>query len=335
MDLPKLNDLDVAGKRVLLRLDLDTDPDPNDLRIKASEKTLDYLKEKGAQIIIIAHRGRPDGKVDKQSLASQSPGESLSLKPFQPIFDKWGATVGENLRFEAGEESNDPEFAKKLASLGDVYINEAFASSHRESASIVGLPKLLPHAAGFRFAKEVENLSKVFNNPKRPLLFIVGGSKKDKPDYIKSLVDLSDKILVGGRLPEYFGDMALESVRNRNEQDKLVIANLVQDKEDITLNSIEVFEKEIAKAKTIVLAGPMGKYEETGHGQGTERIFKSVSSSSAFKVIGGGDSLLILSIYDLVDKFNWVSVGGGAMLEFLAKRTLPGIEALESANVKC
>ncbi|MCX6705180.1 MAG: phosphoglycerate kinase, partial [Candidatus Woesebacteria bacterium] len=107
IDLPKITDLDVAGKRVLLRLDLDTNPDPNDLRIKSSEETLNYLKEKGCWIIILGHKGRPEGKTD----------ENLSLKPFQPIFDKWGATVEENLRFEAGEESNDPEFAKKLASL--------------------------------------------------------------------------------------------------------------------------------------------------------------------------------------------------------------------------
>lgn len=322
--LPKITELDVSGKRVLLRLDLDTDKiELTDYRLRSSVETLDYLKEKGARIIIIAHKGRPEGKVE----------ESLSLKPFQPIFDKWGAEVKENLRFDPGEENNDPEFAKKLASWGDIFINEAFASSHRKSASIVALPKLLPHAVGFRFAKEVENLSKVFENPARPVLLIVGGSKKDKPDYIKSLESISDKILVGGRLPEYYGDLALESVRNRSEQDKLILANLVQDKEDITLNSIEVFEKEIAKAKTIILAGPMGRYEVEGHGQGTERIFKAVASSNSFKIVGGGDSLLILSIYNLTDKFDWVSVGGGAMLDFLAKKTLPGIKALESANL--
>jgi len=318
MILPKITDLDVSGKRVLLRLDLDCNPDSNDLRIKASEKTLNYLKEKGAEIIIIAHRGRPDGKVN----------QSLSLKPFQPIFDKWGADVKENLRFDKREMEDDGSFAKELASLGDVYVNDSFAESHRNAASIVGIPKLLPHAAGFRFEKEIENLSKVFDSPNRPVLFIVGGSKKDKLDYIKNLEPLLDKILVGGRLPEYYGDRALESVRNRKEGDKLVIANLIQDKEDITLNSIEVFEEEIKKAKTIILAGPMGRYEEEGHGQGTERIFKAVSSSSAFKIVGGGDSLLILSIYNLEDKFDWVSVGGGAMLEFLTKKTLPGIEAL-------
>ena len=252
----------------------------------------------------------------------------MSLKPFQPIFDKWGADVKENLRFDKREMEDDGSFAKELASLGDVYVNASFAESHRNAASIVGIPKLLPHAAGSRFEKEIENLSKVFDSPNRPVLFIVGGSKKDKLDYIKNLEPLLDKILVGGRLPEYYGDRALESVRNRKEGDKLVIANLIQDKEDITLNSIEVFEEEIKKAKTIILAGPMGRYEEEGHGQGTERIFKAVSSSSAFKIVGGGDSLLILSIYNLEDKFDWVSVGGGAMLEFLTKKTLPGIEAL-------
>ena len=152
MILPKITDLDVIGKRVLLRLDLDCNPDPNDLRIKASEETLNYLKERGARIIILAHRGRP-------ASADASARQALSLLPFQPIFDKWGAKVEENLRFDQGEESNDPEFAKKLASMGDCYVNETFGSSHREHASIVGLPKLLPHAAGLHFVKEIENLS--------------------------------------------------------------------------------------------------------------------------------------------------------------------------------
>jgi phosphoglycerate kinase len=206
MELPKLTDLNVSGKRVLLRLDLDTNPDPNDLRIKSSEETLSYLKENGAsEIIILAHKGRPDGKVD----------ESLSLKPFQSIFDKWGARVEENLRFDPGEESNDPEFAKKLASMGDIFVNEAFASSHRAHASIVSLPKLLPHAVGFRFQKEVENLSKIFESPVRPVVILISGIKKDKLDMIEPLSKIADKVLVGGRLPEFLGDAALESVRMR------------------------------------------------------------------------------------------------------------------------
>lgn len=316
MDIPKVSDLDVGGKKVLLRLDLDTKPDPNDLRIKASIETLNYLKDKGAEIIILAHKGRPDGKVD----------ESLSLKPFQPIFDKWGANVEENLRFDSGEESNDPEFARKLATLGDVYVNEAFASSHREHASIVALPKLLPHAAGFRFIKEVENLSKVFDDPKRPLVFVISGIKKDKLEYIKGFESLADKILVGGRLPEFLGDKSLESVRTQNG--KVIIGNLVMDKEDITINTIEVFEDEVNKAGMIVVSGPLGKYENEGHMQGTERVLKAVTQGPAIKIAGGGDTEEAISGLGLTDKFDWISVGGGAMLEFLSKKTLPGIEAL-------
>ncbi len=319
MLLPKISELDVKQKKVLLRLDLDCDPDPNDLRIKASGETLNYLKEKGASIIILAHKGRPEGKID----------ESLSLKPFQPIFDKWGAKVEENLRFNPGEESNDPEFAKSLASLGEVYINEAFASSHREHASIVGIPKFLPHAAGMRFEKEVENLSKVFENPERPLLFIISGLKEDKLTYVKSFETFADKILIGGRLPDLLGDKALESVRLQKE--KVIVGNLVMDKEDITLNTIEVFEKEIKSAKTIVVSGPLGKFEEDGHRQGTERVFKAVADSSGFKVAGGGDTESSINMLGLYDKFDWVSVGGGAMLEFLSKKTLPGIEALKTS----
>lgn len=313
INLPKLSDLKVSGKRVLVRLDLDTDPDPNDLRIKASEETLNFLKDNRAEIIIIGHKGRPDGKFD----------ESLSLRLFQPIFDKWGARVEENLRFDPGEEANDPEFARKLASLGDVYINEAFAASHREHASVVELPKLLPHAAGFRFIEEVNNLSRVFDNPKRPVVIIVGGIKKDKLNHIEELKSVADKILVGGRLPDY-----LQDTRYSIPDTKIIVANLLPDKEDLTVNSIIKFEEEIKKAGTLVLAGPMGKYEDPGHRQGTERIFKAVSLSSAFKVVGGGDTIKALQVLSAVEGFDWVSVGGGAMLEFLAKRTLPGIEAL-------
>jgi phosphoglycerate kinase len=320
VELPKLTDSNISGKKVLIRLDLDTNPDPNDLRIKSSEETLSYLKENGAsEIIILAHKGRPEGKVY----------ENLSLKPFQPIFDKWVARVEENLRFDPGEESNDPEFAKKLASMGDFFVNEAFASSHRDHASIVGIPKLLPHAIGFRFQKEVENLSRVFENPKRPLVFLISGLKEDKLQYIKSFESMADKILVGGRLPDFLGDAALESVRLKDEKDKVIVGNLIMDKEDITLNTIEVFEKEVGSAGTIVVSGPLGKYEEEGHRMGTEKVFKAVIASSAFKIAGGGDTEKAIATLNLSDGFDWVSIGGGAMLEFLSKKTLPGIEALK------
>lgn len=320
MELPKLADLDISGKKILLRLDLDTNPDPNDLRIKSSFETLDFLKEKGAvEIIILAHRGRPEGKVD----------ESLSLKPFQSIFDKWGARVEENLRFDPGEESNDPEFAKKLASLGDVYVNEAFGSSHRSHASIVGLPKLLPHAVGIHFAKEVENLSKVIENPDHPSIILISGIKKDKLDMVDPLSNIFDKVLVGGRLPEFLGDAALESVRLQGDDKKVIVGNLNMDKEDITLNTVDRFIKEIDKAKTVVLAGVLGRYEDPGHRQGTEKVLRALVASTAFKVAGGGDTLGVIEEMKIADKFDWVSVGGGAMLEFLSKKTLPGIDALK------
>lgn len=321
MDLPKITDIDVEGKRVLVRADLDIDIGET-YRLEAIVPTLQYLSSKSAKIIIIGHLGRPGGKTT----------DSLKIAPIAEALKKVCGGIGfevlENLRFNPGEEANDINFARELASRGDVYINEAFATSHRNSASITSLPKLLPHAAGVRFVEEVENLSKVFENPAPPVVFIVGGSKDDKKQYIKDLESFADKILVGGRLPEYYGDLALESVRNIPEDAKLVIANLNQDKEDITLNSIERFEGEIGKAGTIVLAGPMGRYEDPGHRQGTERVFKKVSESSAFKIVGGGDSLSVLSLYSLKNKFDWVSVGGGAMLEFLSKKTLPGIDAL-------
>ncbi len=314
MNLPKITEIDVINKKVLLRLDLDTSSDPNDLRVKSSYETLDYLKNKASKITILAHKGRPDGKVD----------ERLSLNPFQSIFDKWGATVLENLRFDSREMKNDPEFAKELALLGDVYINDSFAESHRNAVSIVGLPKLLPHAAGFRFEKEVNNLSKVFD-PVRPLVILISGVKKDKLEMIEPLSNLADKVLVGGRLPDFLGD---NTISVRSQTGKVIVGNLVMDKEDITVNTIEKFKEEIAKAKTIVLAGVLGKYEDEGHSQGTKAIFEAVGNSNAFKIVGGGDSLIAIEKYNLTDKFDWISVGGGACLEFLINKTLPGIEAL-------
>lgn len=330
MDLPKLTNLDVSGKKVLLRLDLDTNNiQLTDYRLQSSVETLDYLKEKGAsEIIILAHRGRPSHEATAGE-AVPSDRESLSLKPFQTIFDKWGARVEENLRFDPGEEANDPEFAKKLASMGEVYVNEAFGSSHRSHASIVGIPKLLPHAVGLHFAKEIENLSKVTGNPDHPSIVLISGIKKDKLEMIEPLSRVFDKVLVGGRLPEFLGDAALESVRLQPDDKKIIVGNLNMDKEDITLNTVDRFVKEIDKAKTVVLAGVLGRYEDSGHRQGTEKVFKALSISPAFKIAGGGDTLTVLAEMKLEDKFNWVSVGGGAMLEFLSKKTLPGIDALK------
>jgi len=313
MELPRLQDLPVANKKVLVRADLDFKPDKENLRFRALIPTLDYLKEKNAKIILLGHRGRPEGKVD----------ESLSLKPFEKIFAQWEATVEENLRFNPGEEANDETFAQELAAKGEAYINEAFAASHREHASIVSLPKLLPYAAGLHFNAEIENLNRVLESPKKPVISIISGIKEDKLSYIEGFKKFSDKILIGGRLPEYVHDSS--ALRT---DERVIVADLTPDKEDITMHAIETFENEIAQAGTIILFGPLGKFEDEGHRQGTERVFKAVVTANAFKVAGGGDTLTAIKLLDLESKFDWLSVGGGASLEFLAKGTLPGIAAL-------
>lgn len=332
MNLPKLQDAKLTKKRVIVRADLDIDVNNSQDtgRLEVLIPTLDYLVNCGCEIIIIGHKGRPNGEVV----------EELSLEPISKRLEdllkrKWREkkvkglrmNMMENVRFDKGEEGNSKHFTDHLAQKGDFFVNEAFAASHRAHASIVGLPKILPHAAGLHFIEEVENLTQVLEKPERPLIVVLGGMKEDKLDYLKDLEKLADKILVGGRLPDYMGDDA-RSIRSLDNKRKVISANLIMDKEDITIHSIERFKVEIANAKTIVLAGPMGKYEEKGHSQGTKEIFGVIAQSDAFKVAGGGDTEGVINELELRDRFDWISVGGGAMLEFLAKGTLPGIEAL-------
>jgi len=332
MKLPRIDELNLTSKKVLVRADLDiSEVESENFRLESLIPTLDYLYEQNCSIILIGHRGRPseipEGKTKEQVQ------QDLSLQPVSKALEellkvRWGEEkVGkldmhmmENLRFDEGEEANDKQYSEHLAKNGEIYINEAFAISHREHASIVGLPSLMPHAAGFRFLEEVENLSKVFENPKQPVITLISGIKKDKIDYIESFKEFSDRILIGGRLPEFMPE--------GNTDPKVVVAKLLPDKEDITIHSVENFQDEIKKAKTIIVSGPIGKYEEEGHRMGTERVFNEIAKSPAFKVAGGGDTISALSLLGIENEFDWLSVGGGAMLEFLAKRTLPGIEAL-------
>lgn len=343
LNIPSIESLQIDNKKILLRLDLDVDPEKDSLRLEIAAETIKKIKEKNPKgIIIIGSMGRPEGK-----------DESLSLKPvctklseilgleIEFVEDVVGEVASqkaeqlsdgkiimlENLRFEKGENGNEEEFAKQLASMGEVYINESFAMSHRDQASIVGIPKLIKHAAGPRFISEVENLSKVFENPKKPVLILISGVKEDKLAYIEPFKEIADKVLVAGRLPDLMGDDK-KPIRLTGTDEKLVVADLVQDKEDITIHSMERFEEEIDKARTVVVGGPVGKFEDEGHLQGTERVFKAIAASSALKIAGGGDTEKALKFLNLTDKFDWVSVGGGACLEFLAKKTLPGIEAL-------
>jgi 3-phosphoglycerate kinase len=324
MNLPKIEDLNFQNKKVLLRADLDVDVSKDGLgRLEALLPTLKILAEKASKITIIGHRGRPGGKEMKE-LSLEPVGVALEELLVRELGKEKIKTldlaVEENLRFDSGEIENDEHYAEELTGEEEVYVNEAFAVSHRKHASIVRLPKLLPSAAGLHFVKEVENLGKVLDNPKKPVLVIIGGIKKDKLDYVEDFKKFTDKILIAGRLPDYMPEDINDS--------KLLVARLVMDKEDITVHSIEKFEEEISKAGTIVVAGPMGKFEEEGHMQGTKRVFEAIANSQAYKLAGGGETQKVISTLNLTKKFDWISVGGGASLEFLAKGTLPGIEAL-------
>jgi phosphoglycerate kinase len=317
-----------------------------DIRLQRLVPTLKFLIENNSKIILTGHRGRPEGKVNNE----------YSLKPvidvlenmlelkINFVFDIAGVEANEesnklqggeimcleNLRFDSREEENDDAFSKSLSELRDIYVNEAFSVCHRIHASIVGIPKYLQSYAGLNLEKEIENLSKIKKEPERPLVVLVSGVKEDKLKMVEPLSKLADKVLVGGRLPDLMGDKGLESVRLATDTQKIIVGNLIMDKEDITLNTIDRFTKEVLKAKTIVLAGVLGKFEDEGHSQGTIKVFQAVANSKAFKVVGGGDSLSAINKYNLQDKFDWISVGGGAMLEFLVNSNLVGIEALQN-----
>lgn len=328
MDIKVISKELIENKRVLVRGDLDVGKDvlEGKDRLKTLIETLIFLADNKAKITIIGHRGRPEGKVNK----------SLSLKPVSRILEellkeKLGAEkmenldmqMRENLRFEKGEEENDKGFAESLCKDQDVFVNEAFAVSHRKHASIIGIPKILPSAIGFHFEKEINALKKVLENPKKPVVFVIGGKKEDKITYLEALSKKADMVLVAGRLPEYIYD---SSPLRKNE--KIIISNLLPDREDITINSIEAIEKEIQKAQTIVLNGPMGRFEDETHRQGTKRVYEAIKESDAFKVAGGGETENALDEFKMLGEFDWISSGGGAMLEFLSSGTLPGIEAI-------
>lgn len=345
--LSSLTKNDLEGKGVIVRGDLDvSDLSEKDIRLQRLVPTLKFLLEHNSKVVLIGHRGRPDGQIKNE----------YSLKPVSDVLEKMlnikinfvfdiagveaeeesnklqGGQIMllENLRFDSREEENNDDFAKSLSELGEIFINEAFSVSHRSHASIVGIPKYLTSYAGLNLEKEIENLNKIKNDPERPLVVLISGVKEDKLKMVEPLSKLADKVLVGGRLPDLMGDKGLESVRLATDTQKIIVGNLIMDKEDITLNTIERFSKEVLKAKTIVLAGVLGKFEDEGHSQGTQKVFQAVASSKAFKVVGGGDSLNAINKYNLADKFNWISVGGGAMVEYLTNKSLVGIEALGS-----
>ncbi|MDP2860309.1 MAG: phosphoglycerate kinase [bacterium] len=342
MNLPDVKKFNLSGKTVFLRADLDV-PLKNgkvidDDRLKNILPTIIYFLSKSAKIIIAGHLDSPNGK----------PVKSLSLKPvasrlsvllkkkiifsdINEISDKkkgWEAIMLENLRFYPGEERNDKDFSRKLASLADFYVNDAFGTSHRNHASLVGAAKLLPHAAGFNLLKEIAILKKVINSPKRPLVLIIGGEKiSTKLPLIEKFHRFADFVLIGGKLAqEETILLKLQHQKIAPPKAALLVADLTKDGKDITIKSAENFAEIIEKAKTVIWNGPVGKIGTPGN----IIIAKAIAKTSAFKVAGGGDTISLIDSLSLSDKFTWLSAGGGAMLAFLAGKKLPALEALKT-----
>ncbi len=329
--MKSVKEADVSGKRIVVRCDFDV-PVKNgqiedETRINNSLPTLQYLLGKGGKLFLISKMGRPKFRDPSLSLkvvienVSQKLGKEVVFKEDLNKARLEDIVLLENLRFWPEEEKGDLEFSKKLASFGDLYVNECFATSHRSDASFVGVPKYLQSFAGLNLVREVTELRKILNDPERPLISIIGGAKLEtKLPAINNLAKISEKVLVGGRLMFEVGGQVLPQ--------NVVVAPDDIDQKDIGSKSIRSFENIIKSARTIVWNGPMGVFEEEAYLKGSQEVAKAVSESKAYKVVGGGDTIAVLEKLGLLAKMDYVSTGGGAMLEFLAGKKLPGLVAL-------
>lgn len=311
----------IEGKKVLLRMDLDVPLRggvvAEDIRLKAALPTLELCLSHAKSTVVMGHIGRPKGEVAQFSVA-----------PIVAWLESWFCDLNlplgklnvlENLRFEAGEDECSMDFAKQLASFGDFYVNEAFAAHHKAASTTI-LPTLLPHAAGLHFTAEVSTLTRVRENPKRPLIAIIGGAKvEDKYPAVQKLSQVCDAVLVGGLLAKRIRE------QNLSVDPNVVLGRTNTEGIDISEETIQAFSDVIRHGKEIIWIGPLGKYEE-GANFGNQKIVQAVIDSGAESIIGGGDTLTALDKY--LDKFSFVSVGGGATLDYLVDGTLPTIDAL-------
>ncbi|MBI2625152.1 MAG: phosphoglycerate kinase [Candidatus Nealsonbacteria bacterium] len=338
-----IRDFGVRNKRVLVRADFNVPLSPpaggqekqgeilDDLRIRATLPTIDYLINNGAKIILMSHLDSPGGKVveelklDKvQERLMEYLDLSITKAPdcIGPKIEKWTKEMRpgeilllENLRFRKEEENNDENFAADLSKLGDIYINDAFGVSHRAHASIVGVPKHLPSGAGFLLEKEIKTLNMILKNPDKPLIAIVGGVKAEtKGAIIDRISKVADWVLVG-------------NIIAKNIDGKKVLKP-VDGAKDIGPKTIEIFKEKIFQAKTVFWSGPLGMVEKKEFQKGSLEIAKSIVESKAFSVAGGGETTEFINKIGFEDKFSYISTGGGAMLEFLSGKKLPGIESL-------
>lgn len=390
MNKKTIRDIEVANKRVLVRVDFNVPMDKqgnitDDRRIRAVLPTIRYLTDRGAKVILISHLGRPKGKEEKYSLkpvarrlqellnhpvtmaadvyGDEIVKQTMSMKPGEIL-------VLENVRFYPAEEENDPAFARELARLADIYVNDAFGTAHRAHASTEGVAKYLPSCAGELMQREIDYLGGVLANPTRPFVAILGGAKiSDKIGVIQNLLMKVDKLLIGGGMASTFalanghavGDSLVEKdqievAQNifKNGQGKLVMPVdwVIADKfdanaqskivgldsvppgwriMDIGPSSIAAFSEKLQGAKTVIWNGPLGVFEFPKFAEGTIAIAKTLASlHDATTIVGGGDSAAAIEQAGVADKITHISTGGGASLEFLEGKTLPGVEALEN-----
>jgi phosphoglycerate kinase len=394
-----VRDVDVRGKRVLVRVDFNVPIKENgdeieitdDTRIREALPTINYLREQKAKTILMSHFGRPKGKrVQKYTL--RPIGDYLHTLINQPVIFSHD-TIGEvpekiiasmqegdvallqNLRFQPEEEANDPKFAQALAKFGEVYVNDAFGAAHRAHASTVGVTKFIEKCAmGFLMEKELKYLHEELDNPAKPFLVIMGGAKvSDKIGVLKALMKKADSILIGGAMANtFFKAQGIPIGASRVEADKTDLAtelvdlakergakfllpiDVIETQEikqgaptrntsrlsrehgitdgwqavDIGKATIALFEEEIARAKTILWNGPVGVFEIPDFAEGTIAIAEAMAKSGATTVIGGGDSVTAVKQAGLADKMTFISTGGGASLELLEGKELPGVAAL-------
>jgi len=391
MSLRTIKNVDFEGKRVLYRVDYNVPLKEDgkirdDTRIRETLPTINYMREKGAKIIILTHLGRPKGE-RKLELSLKPISEKLSeilgtnVPLINDIFSeetkniinnlKNGEVIlFENLRFYKEEEKESEEFAEKLSEYGDVYVSDAFAVSHRANTSVFLLPTLLPSYAGFLMEKEYNILSKLIKNPEKPFVLIIGGAKiSDKIGVLKNLVNIVDTILIGGGAAFTFikaegYNIGSSIYENEMESLALEIINLASKKGvklilpvdvntteelregadnkivpiekipydwygvDIGPKTIEMFVEELIDAKTIFWSGPLGIYEMQKYSVGTKRVAEALCKNPNIKVVGGGDTISALNKFGYSNCVTHMSTGGGALLEFLEGKELPGIKVL-------
>lgn len=329
----------IKQQKVLVRANFDVPIQDGQVvdttRIENAIDTIKTLRQNQNGVIVLAHYDRPDGQPDPQKslrpivpILEQLTGEKVEFIEYSPniadlvIPQMLPITLIENLRFWPGEEANQPEFSQTISTWGQAYVNEAFANCHREHASIVGLPQLLPSYAGLSLTEEIAILHKVKTNPDQPLVIIIGGAKLEtKEPLIDTFADTADKILVGGK-------SAVDLQGRESLPPNVVIADLVKDTKDITKQSAKEFAAIINSAHTVIWNGTMGVFEEPNHQLGTKIVAQAVNSTPAYTLVGGGDTETALTQLNLESGIDFISSGGGAMLTYLSEGELVGTEAL-------